>query len=248
MHRAAHYDGAAMTQLPRAERPGISIPQAAALLAHLGFEIVHGDRPGDAGRANLLVGLRATPTLEHFDPERVTYWIATGGRGRLTELSRETELPFDGDFSWGTLRVVDRLEEMNAFLTFGGRLRVAAHDAGLTIAVFGSSGPIVRWSGHSQPVDSLTGYVGAFFARLMIPIDFRPGAEAEVAAASPEVLYAAFLADLHGRLRAEREAGAISSDLEHWVERETTRIDALAGGAHQDGLDLLERLGLEPGA
>jgi hypothetical protein len=237
-----------MTQSSRAAGPGITVPQAAALLAHLGFEIVHGDRPGEAGGANLLVGLRATPTLEHFDPERVTYWVAKGGRGRLAELSLESEVPFDGSFSWGTLRVIDRLEEMNAFLTFGGQLHVAVHDPGLTIAVFSSSGPIVRWSGHSQPIDSLTGYVGAFFARLMIPIDFRPGAEAQVAATSPAVLYAAFLADLQARLHAEREAGAISGDLEHWVERETTRIGAATPGAHEGALGLLAGLGLEPGA
>lgn len=237
-----------MTQPPRADRPGISIADAARLLAHLGFEVVHGDRPGETGGANLLVGLRTTPTLEHFDPERVTYWIAKGGRGRLTELSRETEVPFDGSFSWGTLRVIDRLEEMNAFLTFGGRLHVEALDAGLTVAVFASDGPIVRWSGHSQPIDSLTGYVGAFFARLMIPIDFRPGAEAQVAAASPAILYAAFLADLQARLHAERDAGAISSDLEHWAEHEATRVSAGSPGAHEGALSLLAGLGLEPGA
>ena len=241
-----------MTQPAGADRGMLPIPEAARLLAHLGFEVVHGDRPGETGGANLLVGLRATPTLEHFDPERVTYWVARGGRGRVAELSRETSLPVDGAYSWGTLRVIDRLEEMNTFMTFGGRLRVEALGPTLSIAVFASPGPIVRWSGHSQPIDALTGYVGAFFARLMIPIDFTPGAETLVATAPVLTLYAAFLADLQARFQAERQAerevDVRAGEIARWAEREVTRLGTIAPGTLEQGLELLRGLALEPGA
>jgi len=216
-----------MTQPAGADRGMLPIPEAARLLAHLGFEVVHGDRPGETGGANLLVGLRATPTLE-------------------------TSLPVDGAYSWGTLRVIDRLEEMNTFMTFGGRLRVEALGPTLSIAVFASPGPIVRWSGHSQPIDALTGYVGAFFARLMIPIDFTPGAEALVATAPVLTLFAAFLADLQARFQAERQAerevDVRAGEIARWAEREVTRLGTIAPGTLEQGLELLRGLALEPGA
>ena len=60
-------------------------------------------------------------------------------------------------------------------------------------AAFTSRAPIVRWAGHSQGMDPIADEVGAFFARLMVPVDYQPEAEARVAEAGPEALYAVFL-------------------------------------------------------
>ncbi|MGZ6294764.1 MAG: hypothetical protein ACXWPO_08115 [Candidatus Limnocylindrales bacterium] len=229
---------------PAEQREGMPVREAARLLARLGFEVVHGDQPWLPSGANLIVALRATPTLEHFDPERVSYWEARGGRGRLAELSREQDVPFHAPFAWGTLRVTDRLEETNAFLTFGGLLRVEALDPLTTIGIFGSPAPIVRWSGHSQPIDELTGHVGAFFARLMIPIDYTPGAEARVAAASPTALYAAFVTDLHERLEATEAVATGEAGLTGWVEREMARLTEAMPDQRLEGAQLLTDLGL----
>ncbi len=234
-----------MMGIVRAEEGGgLPMDEAARLLAHLGFEVVHGDRPGAPGGANLIIALRAGPTLQHFDPERVTYWVARAGRGRVAELDRSAELPLRTPFSWGTLRVIDRLEEQNAFLTFGGLLRAEAVAVDETIAIFSSPAPIVRWSGHSQPVDELTSHVGAFFGRLMVPIDYTPGAEARVGTVPPAVLYAAFLGDLRDRLEAAEPLATEEGSLAIWVGHELRRLETVAPGAHDQAAALLRELGL----
>ena len=55
------------------------------------------------------MAIRAQPTLKHYDPELVEYWI-TGNRGfgvreTLTYASR---LPRESEFSWGRITLVDR--------------------------------------------------------------------------------------------------------------------------------------------
>ena len=42
-------------------------------------------------------------------------------------------MPLERPFSWGTIRVVDRLEVFNSFLTFGGTVRAVELDAATTI-------------------------------------------------------------------------------------------------------------------
>lgn len=186
-----------------------ALRQAAERLARLGFVVVGGSHPEETGTAQLLVALRSQPTLEHFDPELVEHWVATGGRGRTAEITRATPIPRHEPFSWGTIRAVDRVEASNSFLTFGGDVTVAALDADTTIVVFESPAPIVRSTGHSQSVDPLTGEVGAFFARLKVPIDFQPGVEERIAALSPRALHGAMLTALqrrYARTEALREA------------------------------------------
>ncbi|MFH0751947.1 MAG: hypothetical protein V2B17_08945, partial [Chloroflexota bacterium] len=167
----------------RPPRLGISWDEAARHVEHLGFLDVNGTAPQAPGGANLVVALRERPTLTHFDPERVEHWVASGGRGRPQEVTRTTLLPLERPFSWGTIRVVDRLEVFNSFLTFGGTVRAVARDPATILVVLSSHAPILRSTGHSQGVDLSTGEVGAFFARMMIPIDFTPGAETRIAAA-----------------------------------------------------------------
>jgi hypothetical protein len=172
---------------------------AAESLADLGF-LASPDLPDRPGPAFLLVALRETPTLLHFDPEAITYWVSEGDRGVLRTLTRQTPLPIDGDFAWGLIRITDRLHVTNEYLTFGGRLRAAAI-GGVVIAVFTSPVPILRRGGHSQAWDPGADNLGAYFARLMVPVDYTPGFERRVARADPTTRYAAFIADAMDRCR-----------------------------------------------
>jgi len=219
---------------------------AGRLLANLGFILVQGDRPGQPGGANLLVALRDRPTLAHFDPEDVSYWAAVAGRGRLATVRRETPVPWTTTVSWGSVRVVDRLAEENRFLTFGGDLRAEALDDGLTVVGLHSPGPIVRWSGHSQGIDPLAGEVGAFFARLMVPVDFVAGAEQRLAGTPAAVLYATFLDDTHRRHGHEASLGADDDLLDRWVAAEVNRIRERDPAVWAAGLALREALALGP--
>lgn len=177
------------------------LAEAAADLARLGFVLRDGSLPGTTPGPRLLVALRDTPTLEHFDPEEVSFWEAHQGRGRPTTLDRRAPLPLTQPFSWGRIQIADRIPVTNQFLSFGGRLLADALDEHQAFAAFVSVAPIVRWAGHSQSVDPLVDEIGAFFARLRIPIDFQPGAEGRIADASAAALYAAFLHDGSARYR-----------------------------------------------
>ncbi|HEU0236230.1 MAG TPA: hypothetical protein VFR14_07285, partial [Candidatus Limnocylindrales bacterium] len=63
------------------------------LLVDLGFSLINSDRPGAPGWANLLVALRERPTLRHFDPEVLSFWVAKEGRGRVAGFSRDDAVP-----------------------------------------------------------------------------------------------------------------------------------------------------------
>lgn len=123
-------------------------PDAAGLLANLGF-IASSDLPDRPGPSYLLVAFRPEPTLHHYDPEFVEYWVTVGGRGEQRALTRDTKLPVDSELSWGLLRIVDRLKASNEYLTFGGHLAAASIE-GTTVAVFTSPAPLLRRGGHSQ--------------------------------------------------------------------------------------------------
>jgi hypothetical protein len=221
------------------------LDRAVSLLARLGFELVRGDRPGLPGGAHLLVALRAAPTLQHFDPERVEYWVSTARRGRHTELTRDAPLPFDGPFAWGTIDVEDRLEVSNTFLTFGGLLTAQAVDATTTIVQLASPAPILRWSGHSQDVDPFAAEVAGFFARLRPAIDFTPGAEASIADLAPLALYAALIADLRRRYVRSSALQEAHPGIDQLVARETRWLESSAAAECAAGHHLLQDLGFE---
>lgn len=171
-------------------------------MAHLGFllETPTAERPG---AARLIVAFRDRPTLEHFDPELVTFWrTGEDRRGHATDLTLESRTPVGAEFSWGRISVLDRLGVENVFATLGGELRMDKARAGLAIAVFASPGPILRLGGHSQDVDQVALELGAFFGRIMVPIDFEPGVEQAISAATPLARYAAFVAFEEGRYGA----------------------------------------------
>jgi hypothetical protein len=221
-------------------------PAAAWLLKDLGFSLVNSDHPGLRGGSNLLVAFRPRPTLRHFDPEAISYWVVRDGHGRVATW-QPGDPDGDREVLWGSVRILDRLAVENRFLGFGGTLRIARVEAGATVLALRSSGPIVRWGGHSQGADQLAGAIGAFFARLMVPVDFEPGAELRVAGTPPRILYAAFIRDARARLSGRSRRSGADPRFDGWLLGESSRLahqdaDALAAGAA-----LLVELGLARG-
>jgi hypothetical protein len=221
---------------------------AAGLLANLGFTLINGSQPGTRG-SHLLVALRSQPTLRHFDPEAVTFYEPAGAKARPATVDRSLALQRPARrVLWGHVHVVDRLAEENRFLTFGGVLRAAEIREGqedLIVLDLLSPGPILRWGGHSQGTDALTGAIGAFFGRLIVPIDFTLGVEARVDGVSPEVLYAAFLMDLADRSAAARRSRSSAGELDAWTRAEFGRVhrsQETSAAAEQ----LLVEVGLRP--
>jgi hypothetical protein len=200
------------------------VREAAGRLARLGFLVVNGSQPQETGESQLLVALRSRPTLEHFDAELIEHWVTSQGRGHLAAITRTAQPPHTEPYAWGAIRVVDRVAAFNSFLSFGGEVTVAATDADTTIVVFDSPAPIVRSTGHSQAVDPLTGEVGAFFARLKVPIDFQPGAEERIAEMSPRGLFAAMLASLQRRFAHSEGLRQAQPSIAAWAAREAHRM------------------------
>ncbi|MBI3745036.1 MAG: hypothetical protein HY264_00635 [Chloroflexi bacterium] len=222
------------------------LPAAAEAVANLGFTLLDSDHPASPAGSRLVVALRARPTLRHFDPELITCWIAAAGRGRPLTVDRSSK-PGERAIAWGHVHVVDRLGVQNRFLTFGGTLRSADVDPGLRVVEHASPGPVVRWGGHSQGSDPLAGEIGAFFGRLIVPVDCLPGAEARLAAEPPASLYAAFLRDGSTR-RARGAHRTLESDADSafwsWLQAEVARVQGRDPGAWQAGEALLRDLGL----
>lgn len=190
---------------------------AAALVADLGFRLI-GDGSDGAREGHLIVALRERPTLRHFDPESIAFYAPVAGGSAIARVHRlRAGERADRVVAWGHLHVVDRIPVENRFLTFGGQLRLAGLDDEVTIAHFRSPVPIVRWGGHSQGTDSLAGAIGAFFGRLIVPVDFTCGAAARIGGVSPKVLYAAFLADEVRRRHAAAEHGVEPTALDDWL-------------------------------
>jgi hypothetical protein len=232
---------------------------AAALLHDLGFSLIHSDRPWAPEGSHLLVALRAEPTLHHFDPEAVSYWAAAVPHARQVTLDRRSlaRAPLGGGAGagdlragrrvlWGHVHVVDRLGVENRFLTFGGQLRIAEADAATTVVDLRSTAPIVRWGGHSQETDPLALEVGAFFGRLIVPVDYIEGAERRLADAEPEVVYAAFLAWADARLDRIAATTGRRSEVESWIDHEQSRLRGSRPATLQAGEALLVELGLRP--
>ena len=195
---------------------------AAPILADLGF-IASSDPPDRPGPAYLLVALREAPTLHHYDPEAVEYWVTEAGRGAARTLTRQTRLPIETDFSWGLIRIVDRLQVTNAYLAFGGHLSAAVID-GVVVAVFTSPAPLLRRGGHSQGWDQGADSVGAFFSRFLLAVDYAPGFEGRVARADPLARYAAFLADGLARYRASSRLRDDQPELWTLLQAEERRV------------------------
>jgi len=197
---------------------------AAPMLADLGF-LSSPDLPDRPGPAYLLVALRDVPTLHHYDPEAIHYWVSVAGRGARRVLTRDTALPIDTEFSWGMIRIVDRFQVTNEYLTFGGRLSAATVD-GAVLAAFTSPAPLLRRGGHSQGWDQGAESLGAFFGRFLLAVDYAPGFEARAARADPMTRYAAFVADTMARYRASPDVRARHPELWALCQAEERRLRA----------------------
>jgi hypothetical protein len=201
------------------------LDQTGGRLARLGFELVEPDRvSGDAG--HLLVAIRPAPTMQHFDPESIDYWVCEGGRGVAARLDRDSRYPVTSEYSWGQISLTDRLDVTNQFLSFGGTIHAAVTPDGTVLIDFASFAPIVRGSGHSQSVDPLGAEVGAFFGRIKVPIDFVPGAEALLGEAAPGTMYCAFVQNVRERLIRARTLREANRWLADWSTRESKRMES----------------------
>jgi hypothetical protein len=222
--------------------PDLDPVSACSLLANLGF-LAHSDLPDRPGPAYLLVAIRPVPTLHHYDPEQIEYWVTEEGRGRPRELTRDSRLPIDRSFSWGLIRITDRLGVSNEYLTFGGRLRADVIEATI-VAAFGSPAPLLRRGGHSQGWDDGAECVGAFFGRIMLAVDYVESFEARFAAAEPAARYATFISDALQSYRDSPALRAAHPDLWITIQAEEHRLRACDPGAWATGAEL--RAAIEP--
>lgn len=206
---------------PQAE---LRAADVAERVRHWGF-LAHPDLPDQPGPAFLLVALRPVPTLQHYDPEAVDYWVTEGGRGQRRNLTHDAPMPRSEDFAWGLIRLVDRLRVSNEYLTFGGHLDAASIDD-VVIAAFASPAPLLRRGGHSQGLDPGADAVGAFFGRIMVAVDFKPGFEAMLAMADPLTRYAAFVRDTEARRRRARATAWLDDEVGRLMRREAARLPA----------------------
>lgn len=197
-----------MPEPPLGADAGALTPEDAALvMGDLGFLVVPGV-PGRDSTAYLLIAIRNHPTLAHYDPETVLYWAHEGLHDGPVAFDRLAPLPLEAPFSWGTIRVTDRLGVANEYLTFGGRLAADLVD-GARIAVFATEAPMIRRGGHSQGWDPGSAHLAAYFGRLRACLGRDPGLDARVTAMTPRARYAAYLA---GAISGFAEAPALSAD------------------------------------
>ncbi len=218
------------------------------LVADLGF-LVHRDLPRDGRDAVLVIAVRDQPTERHFDPEVITYWRTDArGRGVRAEITATSAMPVAARFSWGAIETVDRFGVTNTFVSFGGQLAAWRQDRGTVITTWSSPGPILCRGGHSQGYDHLAAEVSAFFARLLVPIDFVPGAERLVATATPLTRYAAFLRHDVGLLRSSDRVRELHGPDARLVSAEGERIRRDEPMAWEAGTQLLAQLGLHDSA
>jgi hypothetical protein len=210
---------------------------AARWLTDWGF-LAHSDLPDRSGDAYLLVGLRDSPTLHHFDPERVQLWVNDGLRGSRLEITRSTA-PRESDFSWGTVSIFDRLHVSNEYVTFGGHLTVA-HVDDMTVVILVSPAPILRRGGHSQGWDQAALELAAFFGRVMIAVDYVPGFEARLSRARPLARYAAFIADSTRRFRASTTLREERPAVWTLLRGEQDRLEATATDDWREGSQLAD--------
>jgi hypothetical protein len=171
-------------------KTGLAITDAPELLSDIGYLLVHGS-PFQRGPAYLLVAIRPRPTRAHFDPERIEYWCAGSGAAQPATLEWPFAVPPPA-YSWGTIKVIDRVAAVNRFVSFGGSLS-GARDGALSAALFRSDAPILAVSGRGEAGDPLAASVLGFFARLAAACGADSALARHVSAMDALALYAAYL-------------------------------------------------------
>ena len=190
--------------------------------------------------------VRDVPTRRHFDPETVSYWVMENGHGQTEFVDRDAPTPISRAFSWGRIRVVDRLGMRNSFVTFGGWLSGERVGRDALLLIFHSPAPILRLPGHSQHRDRLSDDVLSFFGRLVPRMWSDPRHERLVGSLPPEALYAAFLIHEARRVNGSiRLREAFAEDV-HSLADELDRMVRCRPDAITAGRELLELLELHP--
>jgi hypothetical protein len=173
----------------------------------------------------------------------VTFWASDSCGTAATSL----EWPLSrlaGDYSWGTIEVVDRIGASNRFVSFGGAVNVAL-DHDVHAVLFRSDAPILCAGGHSGPADPLADDIVAFFGILRAAAGNSPHLQARIVGSSPLALYGAFLARsvaAYGRARLMSRAQVSLVSL---LRQEERRLECHASAELQNGrvLDALLRSG-----
>jgi len=225
-----------MTTLPTSIDPATAAP----MLEHWGF-LAHSDLPNREGPSFLLVAIRPRPTLAHYDPEEVAYWVSDAGRGVPATLSRLSRLPVDVRTTWDIIRVNDRLRVTNEWLSFGGQLRAEVVD-GAIMAVFTSSAPMLRRGGNSQGWDEGAPSVGAFFAKVRAVAGYDHRFEAAEAAADPLARYGCFVAEQVRRYRHSEVLRDLDPELWRVMQHEEHRLKEQSPAEWAAALRLLDAL------
>jgi hypothetical protein len=236
-----------MTPPPESiDEPALTIEAAAGHMAGLGFMAFTTPPDAMVPDSCLMAMIRDAPTRRHFDPETVGYWVTENGQGQTEVVDRGAPTPISQPFSWGRIRLVDRLGKRNSFVSFGGWLSGERVGADALLLIFRSSAPILRLPGHSQQRDHLLDDAMSFFGRLVPRLWSSPAHERLVGALPPDALYAAFL--LHEAGRVHRSAllrEAIPDDAQALLRelelQERDRPDAVAAGRQ-----VLTHVELEP--
>lgn len=205
-------------------RPNVPLTpdHAAEVLGDLGFLVVP-SVPGLPGRAYLLVALRDRPTLAHYDPESVLLWTHEGLRDAPMVLDRTTQLPFQAAFSWGAVRIADRVGAINECLAFGGDIHMARVD-GMRVAVIATPGPMLRRGGHSQGWDAGAAHLDGYFARLRAHIGDDRELESLVTHMPPLARYAGYLTSAIGGFAESPTLAADRHQDLHHLRTEADRI------------------------
>jgi hypothetical protein len=86
--------------------------------------------------------------------------------------------------------------------------------------------------------------IGAFFARLMVPVDYQEGAEGRIAGADPEALYGVFVQHSLKRVHHSHRLRDADPQLAGWLEHEGHRLAGERPGHWREALDLLDWLEL----
>lgn len=198
-------------RLPRRNSPAVQLPPedvddapltidaAAALAACLGFVLFRAPPGLPMADSCLVVTIRDAPTLEHFDPEVVSFWTLEGAHGQVVSLDVTARTPITEAVSWGSIEIRDRLKVSNSFVTFGGDVSAESVGPGEVLVIVRSPAPILRLGGHSQHPDVLAPDAMAFFSRILPHLWDSPGLERHLAEAAPQAIWAAFLLDSHRR-------------------------------------------------
>jgi hypothetical protein len=225
-----------------ADRPATAIDpvSASAMLADWGF-LAHPDLPDGPGPAYLLVAIRPRPTLQHYDPELVEYWVTgPSGFGVRETLTFASRLPRETAFSWGRITISDRLGVLNSYLTFGGELR-AGRVGDEVVCVFESPAPLLRRGGHSQGWDNGARSVGGYFGRLRAAAGYEHAFELSAAAADPVTRYASFVHESLERYRSSEYLRDSHPGLWTIMLAEERRLQRDHALAWADGRELLRQ-------